>query len=212
MMSATETKRPYAQALEDAEAFRALFPPATYVRWEIAGSLRRRKSEVGDVEHVVIPAFGDVERGDGLFSTRERTNLLWFHLDSLMRGTAGLEKHWYGNGNRWGEKYRGVDYRGANHEIFIATVDNWGATLAIRTGPVEFSKRLVTGLLRNHRRNKDGQVWRCRDCPTVCPVGTEKCPDCDGTGLIPVEAISVPTEELYFELSGIGFVPPERRQ
>jgi len=112
-MSTTETKRPHAQAMEDAEAFRALFPLSTYERWEFAGSLRRRKPEVADIEHVIIPSFGEVETGDGLFTTSTRMNLLWFHLDSLMRGPAGLEKHWYGNGNRWGDKYRGVDYRGS---------------------------------------------------------------------------------------------------
>lgn len=40
-MSTTDTRRPLAQAREDAEAFRALFNASTVVEWHIAGSVRR---------------------------------------------------------------------------------------------------------------------------------------------------------------------------
>lgn len=94
-MSTALAKRTYADALDDAQAFRALFPPACYERWEFAGSLRRRRPEVADVEHLIIPNHGDVERGDGLFTVTERVNLLWFHLDALLRG-GQVRKHVYG--------------------------------------------------------------------------------------------------------------------
>lgn len=189
-MSTTTARRPHAQALADAEAFRALFPPSTYERWEIAGSVRRRKPEVADVEHVVIPRFGDVQTGTGLFALPERTNLLWFHLDSLMRGMAGLEKHWYGNGNRWGDKYRGVDFRGFNHEVFTADVANFGSVLLIRTGPADFSERMVTRL-------RNGGMYRQMD-GYVKHVASG-------------EVVPVADEAAYFALLGMRYIEPERR-
>src|SRR4051794_11027397 len=142
---ATKAKRPLAQALADTEAFRALFPAACYARWEVAGSVRRRASECGDVDHVIIPHFGEVDVGDGLFSTTQEVNLLFFQLDALVRGGL-VSKHLYGaTGYRWGDKSRGADFRGHNHELLCVDVDTWGAALAIKTGPAEYSKRLVTG-------------------------------------------------------------------
>lgn len=186
-MSTTTAKRTLAHALADAEAFKSLFDPSLYERWEFAGSLRRRKSEVGDVEHVIIPRF------------EGELNCLWHRLDELVKAGT-LTKHIYGDQNapgllfaggspRWGEKYRGVDFRGFNHEIFTADLDNWGPTLAIRTGPWEFSKMLVTNLPRRGFVNEGGYV------------------KIESTG----ERISVPSEEEYFKLCGVKFLPPERR-
>jgi len=219
MSAATATaRRSYEQARADAEAFRDLFPPACYRRWEVAGSVRRKAPSCGDVEHVVIPAFGEVDVGVGLFTTKQRMNLLWFHLDSLVRGDEPpLTKHIYGaTGYRWGEKHRGVDFRGFRHEFFCADEANWGATLAIRTGPAEFSQRLVAGLLRNSRRNHLGRVWQCEPCPETLRMMDEgqcdkSCPRCQGTGLLPVTAIAVAEEREYIRLCGMGWVEPEAR-
>jgi DNA polymerase/3'-5' exonuclease PolX len=178
--------------MRDAEAFRDLFPITTYRRWEFAGSLRRKASEVGDIEHVVEPEWGNIERGGGLFALPERTNLLFFHLDSLMRGTAGLEKHWYGNGNRWGEKYRGVDFRGFNNEMFLADADNFGAMLLIRTGPADYSQRVVDTFKRGGMyRQMDGYLMH---------VGSGQ----------PVK-VPVPDEAKYLKLAGLPWAEPENR-
>lgn len=209
-MSTTQAKRPYAEAVADAECFRAMFD-GRYERWEIAGSVRRHAGEASDVEHVVIPKIGEIVNGDGLFAIRELKNLLWHHLDSLVRGYT-VSRHVYSNGtNRWGEKYRGVAFRGFCHEIFVADADNWGATLAIRTGPADFSKRLVTGLLKNGLRNKDGRVYRCIPCDW-CNGHPGECGKCDNTRLLPTEVISVPTEEEYFKLCGVEWSEPRKRR
>lgn len=156
-MATTTQKRDRTQALADAEAFRAMFPTTAYERWEFAGSIRRGKPAVSDVEHVIIPRMGDVP-GAGLFGEPERVNLLWHCLDALLSGRK-VEKHLYGSTEsgaplyRWGDKYRGVDFRGFNHELFCADADNWGAVLLIRTGPAEYSQRVVTAL-------KDGGMYR----------------------------------------------------
>ena len=62
-----KTKFPRAAALEVArELCRALKPVCGPDRLIVAGSLRRRKEEVGDVELVFVPRHGEVQ--DGLFA------------------------------------------------------------------------------------------------------------------------------------------------
>src|SRR5689334_8378943 len=100
-MSTATVKRSFAEALVDAEAFRDLFE-GCYERWEIAGSLRRMKAEVGDVEHVVIPIFGEVATTSGLFAEKRRANLIWHRLDELV-AYRQVTKHLYSNGFRWGD-------------------------------------------------------------------------------------------------------------
>jgi DNA polymerase/3'-5' exonuclease PolX len=189
-VSVTETRRPLAAAIEDAEAFRALFPAACYERWEVAWSVRRRSAFVGDVEHLVIPAFGDVDRGEGLFALPERVNLLWFHLDALHR-KGDVEKHWYGSGHRWGEQQRGVDWRGFRHEIYTADADNWGSNLAIRTGPADLSVRLVSSIKQFGHDHAGG--FR------VVHVATGR-------------AVPTPDERQYFRLCGVPWAEPAERR
>ncbi len=212
-MSTVDQKRGLFEATKAAEHFRDQFS-GTFERWEIAGSIRRRRNEIGDAEHVVIPKFGDVASGD-LFATPERKNLVFARMDDLVRQGC-MTRHHYANGERWGGEYRGVDYSylgviGLN-EVFCADADNFGPTLAIRTGPADFSKRLVTGLLRRGMRNANGRVWRCDACPCRDERGDNRgCARCEQTGLIPVMQIVVPTEEAYFELCGIAYQKPEAR-
>lgn len=187
----SSVKRPLREAMADAEAFRALFPASCYTRWEIAGSVRRRREYVGDVEHVVIPAIGEWSSGD-IFATPTTGSLLWHELDKLV--DAGTVKaHTYqttrGDQFRWGEKYRGIDFRHFNHEIFCAMPDSWGSVLAIRTGPAELSKELVTRLLKYGYKNAEGCVW---DTKTGAKV--------------PVE-----TEEKFWSLTGLPYVVPQQR-
>jgi len=190
-MSTTLAKRPWAATMIDADDFRGLFPKSSYERWEIAGSVRRRRPLVGDVEHVVIPAYGEVERCDGLFAVKERVNLFGFHLDALV-ADGQVSKHIYGGtGYRWGTRYRGCDFRGFNHEIFTAEPDNFGAILLIRTGPAEFSERFV-------KRLKDGGMYRQRD-GYVWHVATG-------------ERVPVADEAAYFRLAGMPYVEPELRR
>jgi DNA polymerase/3'-5' exonuclease PolX len=188
-VSTTTTKRTWQQAQEDAEAFRDLFPSSTYERWEIAGSVRRRKPEVGDVEHVCIPAWGEMDTGLGLFGQKERVNLLNFHMDGLLRAGT-IDKHWYGNGHRWGEKYRGCSWRGFAHEVFQADYDNFGAVLLIRTGPADFSERIVS-------RFKEGGILRQQDGYLRNVASGE---------IVPVR-----DEVAYFKLAGLQYIEPERR-
>ncbi|MBV8781150.1 MAG: hypothetical protein JO353_07105 [Phycisphaerae bacterium] len=214
-MSTTSVQRSRADALDDAKALNALFPQHTYSKWTIAGSVRRNKESVSDVEHVIIPAFTDGASAS-LFGEKPKINLFLTHLDSLL-STSYLCKHIYPDGKfRWGDRYRGVDFRDYMHEFFLPDETNYGSILAIRTGPPEFSRQLVTGLLRNGRRNKDGYVRKCVPCSFATATGKaceKSCSLCHGTQLEAVgDPLAVPTEEEYFALCGVPWCAPEDRR
>jgi hypothetical protein len=237
-----KTKRPLAQAIEDAKAFRALFPAECWQQWKGAGSVRRQAELVSDIDHVVIPQFGEVSSGD-LFGTPRLVNLLWHHLDALVAGRT-VEK-WVRDDGRtsWGEKQRAVAFRGAKHEIWTADAENWGSILAIRTGPGDYSHRMVIALQYNGYANTDGYVvnqrdWRCRcgwagvdpawmllaearlnlDGTSVTRApGDEKesaayCPTCKSGLGLERVRVPVPTEEAYFKLVGWPYIAPWKRR
>ncbi|HEX8323958.1 MAG TPA: hypothetical protein VF595_08590 [Tepidisphaeraceae bacterium] len=179
-MSTTPTKRTLADATADAMAFQCLFDREMYENWTVAGSVRRGREAVSDVEHVVVPRYGEIEEAGGLFTETRRVNLVMHHLDKLA-SAGSVKKHVYGglNGDgisranppegytatrfKWGEKSRGVDYRGFCHEIYAADAENLGSVLAIRTGPGGYSKMLVNALQRNGYMNDGGYVWNKND-------------------------------------------------
>ncbi len=180
----TSIRRPLAEALRDAQDFRALFPAIYYERWEIAGSVRRGKADIGDVEHVVEPINVD--------AFRIKVNELTFDPDDIFSDDrAPFRKHVYCDGrHRWGDKYRGLNYRGFAHEIFVADAKNFGSVFALKTGPAAYSEMLVTVLKRSGRLQQiDGYVKYTKD------------------GAI----YAVPTEEAFFEACKVRWIPPAER-
>lgn len=208
----TGIKMDYDRASVLAQRFRDLFD-GCYAQWEVAGSIRRRKAQCGDAEHVCISRLVSVASNE-LFATPKPVNAIWKRLEEL-EAAGTVIRHVYGDtGFRWGEKYRGVEFKGVLQEIYQADADNWGATLAIRTGSAEFSQKLVTGLLRNGHRNYKGHVWRCEPCLSDSEGFNGRHPKtcaCEGTKLLPVEKIAARDEEEYFRLCGIAWTEPEKR-
>jgi DNA polymerase/3'-5' exonuclease PolX len=191
-MSAGE-RRPLEEAERAAEAFRDLFPRDTYRHWTVAGSVRRRKEWVSDIEHVVVPAM-EPPRQASMFGDGEPTNKLWQWLEHVvMQGRTVMAQYVDRNGritNRWGSLYRGVQHDGWKHEIFTADEMNLGAQLLIRTGPAQFSHSFVGHLLAGGRyRQRDGYL-----------IGRS-------TGA----AVPVPDERTYFQLAGLAWIEPEDR-
>lgn len=150
-------------------------------RIEIAGSIRRRKPEVGDIEIVAIPRmipdkniFGEVV---GEHSALD-------DLDFTMLGRVIKN----------GSKYKQVELNGGiGLDLFIVTPPaQWGVLFMIRTGSADFSHRMVTqknkrGALPSNCKVEHGAVWR-------------------NGGIIPM-----PEEEDYFKICGMAIVPPEER-
>lgn len=230
-MSTTAAKRRASQARADARDLLRLIAGdgqwQDYAeRWELAGSLRRNRELVGDVEHVVIPRMGEVTKPgtNTLFNLPERGNVLWARLDELV-AEREIGRWYNGRSETWGERYRRVGFRGFCHEFFTADADNWGSVMLIRTGPAEFSKGWVTALQTRGLKHVGGRVirsgWvRCINCDwqghaedLADSCGDSHCPACSAAGASAWPAVVVPTpdEDTAFGLAGFEFIEPSRR-
>lgn len=136
-------KFPRAAAVEVArEMSAALKPCCKPERLIVAGSLRRRRAEVGDVELLYISEL--VEKRDGLFD-RSNASAVDEKLEAML-ADGRLAKRKNVNGSEmWGAKNKlalhvasgiPVDFFSTNEECFFMS-------LVIRTGPKDFNLRLI---------------------------------------------------------------------
>jgi len=166
-------------------------------RIEVAGSLRRRKPHVGDLELVAIP----LPHGE-LFTQRCPDEDLDALLSRLISDGVLHNPQLCGPKYR---KYESARLAGLFLDLFLCDVETWGVLFAIRTGPAAYSKRLVTptskgGLLRNDLKVHRGRVWEPLD--GIARLGS----------LAEGEWRALPTREErdFLELCG-GWREPERR-
>lgn len=121
-------------------------------RIEIAGSIRRCKPEVKDIEIVCIPAF-DVELDLLLFEIS--VNKLNLYIE---RSGVILTK----NGDRYKQI---VTLQDIKIDLFIVLPPSqWGVQFLIRTGSAAYSHRFVTprkhgGMLPSNMVVKNGCIW-----------------------------------------------------
>lgn len=164
----------------------------------VAGSIRRRCQTVKDIELVVVPLAARGERS--LFPAdsvsplpldpfEQDANALDLLVDELI-AEGFLE--WDGELKRRGRRYKRLRFHNIPIDLFIVERDSFGLQLALRTGPADFSKHLVTqqwkrGWLPDDMRVHDGKLWR---------MG---------------ERIAVPTERAFFHAIDRPYTPPEKR-
>lgn len=183
------TKRIALEAAElIAEAFLHHMRPRAE-RIEVAGSIRRRKPDIGDIEIVMVPKlhqeldlFGQPA---GPFLDRIDEGIEEYSRLSKLGGGALVKL----NG---GSKYIKLHETCCDVQIDLFIVRppaEWGPIFAIRTGSADFSKRLVSELKRYDLRCEDGRVV-------------------DKKGNV----IHCPEEEDFFRAARVKFVPPERRK
>lgn len=145
-----------------------------------AGSVRRKKDWVGDVEIVAQPK--EVVVTSDLFGEKRI---------GFMDVEDGLEK--IGRRVKGGHRYMQYVVDGVPVDVFVVLPPaQWGVILALRTGPADLSKWLVTqrkhgGALPSQCRVKDGAVWE---------------------GKLLME---MPEEEDFFRFCGLRYVSPEYR-
>lgn len=158
---------------------------------EIAGSIRRGKPDVGDIEIVTVPRFA--EEPDGLFATTS-VNQLTRRVDELIADRF-LAAH--PTDPKRGDRYSKVVHvaSGLQVDLFSATADTWGLMLLIRTGPADYSHRFVTDLRRRGLHVGGAALHR---------GGL-------GCGAYTCEAIATPTENHVYAAAGWAYLPPERR-
>lgn len=136
-------------------------------RIEIAGSIRRKKDYVGDIEMVAIPKFETW--GSELFGEPLLFNCLEKVINEAHKNGLVLIK----NGSRYKQMIlpnnnsKETCYPGdILLDLFIVLPPaQWGVLFLIRTGPAEFSRKAVTqknigGYLPSDCIVKDGQVLR----------------------------------------------------
>lgn len=174
------TRWPHAEALAVAEELRGLLEPHCE-RIEIAGSLRRQKPDVGDIELLCVP-----KPAESIWHTDA--------LDAALSGLMGdgvLNFRLNGRGSRtYGplNKYLTHLASGIAVDVFSTDLDHWGAALLIRTGPKEMNVRMMT---RCAGLGFKGYVYGIRNRQG--------------------EDMAVPDEESVFRLLGWDYVPPEQR-
>ena len=128
-------------------------------RVKTAGSVRRRKEEVGDIEIVVEPRTVEI----GLFAEPKPDV-------EIIRETASG----WGILLKAGEKsIQAQLLDGTKVDLFLVTPPaQWGSILAIRTGPAELSKHAVTCMLERGYRHREGRVIDRRG--ELVPTPTEE--------------------------------------
>lgn len=144
MKSELKKRWPYAEALKIASAVvEELRPHCEKI--EIAGSIRRKKPEVGDIEIVAIPK---------PYSSAPYENGIATVVNKWQKVKGNLE---YGK-----TKYtQRILPSGIKLDLFFATKENWGSIFAIRTGSAEYShKVLARGWVRHGFKSEGGYLFR----------------------------------------------------
>jgi DNA polymerase/3'-5' exonuclease PolX len=177
------------------------------VRIIVAGSIRRRKPEPGDIEIVAIPALGQYGMQDLWGATVKMIPIdhLADALETLFDlGAWELDPVTPRNGPRY-KRLRHVE-TGVCCDLFITDRRRWGIIATIRTGPGDFSKALVqyahgkgmfvqAGLLHGHPPIFDEQ-GKVRDCPLAA-----NCP----------QIIETPEEADVFRALDVPWIEPAAR-
>lgn len=151
-------KRPHAEALRVARAIVEELAPDCE-RIEIAGSLRRCKPHVSDVEVVAVPRLVEGPRLD-LFAPPPMVAPLDERL-RLLAAAGRLVEHPERPAN--GDRYRRLWAPRAALQVDLFLVRppaEWGPIFAIRTGPADYSQAAVIALRDRGMRCADGAIWR----------------------------------------------------
>ncbi|OGI15737.1 MAG: hypothetical protein A2878_02940 [Candidatus Moranbacteria bacterium RIFCSPHIGHO2_01_FULL_54_31] len=140
----TDKKYPYAEAYAIASDVLEQLRPHC-IRIEIAGSIRRKKPMVKDIEIVAIPkpySTGATESGIATIVNQ------W----GKVKGTMEYGKVKYTQRTLPG---------GIKLDLFFAEQENWGSIFAIRTGSADYShKILARGWVQKGFKSEGGYLFR----------------------------------------------------
>lgn len=179
---------PRALALEVAREMCAAIKPICD-RLDVAGSLRRMKQEVGDVEIVYIPQFES--RPVDMFR-RENFDLVTEKLHELMAQGIITKRPGKDGVCTWGDmnKFAIHTRTGVPIDFFRTSDEKWFNYLVCRTGSAETNKRIATAAQAKRLR------W--------LPYGAGFMDDYD-------RLIKVESEEDVFRIVGLEFKEPKDR-
>lgn len=171
-------------------------------RVEIAGSIRRGKPEVKDIEIVAVPKWSELPDSSNLFGEKAKrvNDLHRWALTAPVPGEADLQ--WIKPGTSdivpWTPQEKGRYWcgyfadLGIKLDLFLTKPENWGAIFLIRTGSAEFSQAVATHARRVGYRFQEGAL-------------------CVGATGEAMPAPPVPEERDIFERLGLEYVEPKDR-
>lgn len=158
-------------------------------RLVVAGSLRRLRPEVGDVEILYIPKFDTVQ--DGLFDTKQ-VNLADSVIEQLLSVGELAKRENVNGGTAWGQKNKLARHvrSGIPVDLFEATTGNWFNYLVCRTGSANHNLRIAQAA------QDKGWKWH--------PYG-------EGFTDLYGDLVRVESEQDVFRLVGLPYLEPKER-
>lgn len=166
-------------------------------RVEVAGSIRRGKAEVGDVDIVAIPKA--VDTPGGLFgSMHNDASKVWRELLPQVFKQNGLRAEEVGD-----ELQRYLFADEFQVDLYRARPETWGVILLVRTGSREHNVKLCT-LARSKGLMLSAKQGVIKPAPPKA---------CEGLCLeVQGEVLASRSEESIFAALGLAFVKPEFRE
>ncbi len=188
-----KTRFPRAAALTVAKELCDALKPVT-TRLIVAGSLRRRKAEVGDVEILFVPVVAQYKTG--LFSEDTKSvSLVDECLAGMLKAGVLAKRPNRTGGFAWGEKNKLALHvaSGIPVDLFAATDENWFNYIVCRTGPGESNIRIAAAA------QKIGWQWNPYGAGFSRPNGLGR------------EERRVTSEREVFEFVGLPYLEPWER-
>jgi DNA polymerase/3'-5' exonuclease PolX len=178
-------------------------------RLQIAGSLRRGKAAVGDVELVAAPRYRPSPAGEQNLLDMRLQQMIDLGLVKPRLKTNGALLAW---GGTWsarqmagqdappaGSRYKAFWYDGLPVDIFIVLPDRqWGPTLLLRTGPGDANQVLMTERGRLTRNGDRG----------ICPPEVKWI---DAALYREGALLHTPDERSVFAACGLPYIEPHDR-
>jgi DNA polymerase/3'-5' exonuclease PolX len=187
----SKTRFPRAAALAVAKELCDALKPITE-RLIVAGSLRRRKTEVGDVEILYIPRFEPRPNKEDFFAGPVRTNLVDELLKTLLETQVLSKRLNTRESEMWGPKNKLAQHHpsGIPVDLFSATESNWFNYLVCRTGSADNNTSIASAAIRK------GWKWNPYSAGFTDDRGAE---------------IPAWSEQAVFELAGLKYLEPWER-
>ena len=194
-----QPRRPLSDMIGKAQALVTELTPYCLHPPTVAGSIRRERPMVSDIELLAVPKIEEQSVKAGLFPAKAMANQLDLYLRTQLeighRYQPRLDKN---NRPALGDRYMRLMVDGHAVDVFaVLEPAQFGVLLLIRTGPAEFSRKFVTqrklgGWLPDDCIVRDGAVWR-------------------GDGVHVRERLAMPHEAEFFGLCGRTYLSPKAR-
>ena len=185
-MSTKKKQWPLAQAYAVALLLKVMLEPYCD-KIAIAGSIRRQKPEVSDIELLCVPnikSFYDLFNGQSSHSLLDEHILALISQGTLAYRLNSKSKRTFGPLN----KLLIHTESGIPLDVFCTDAKNWGMAYVVRTGPKDFNIRLMQQF---RQLGMEGHAYK-----GISKNGAETtCPD----------------EETVFRLAGWPYTKPEER-